>query len=58
MVVLVKTMFVVKRQIIRGHQSLTIPYELAKKLRGKFMRVEFDGNNLVYEPIDEGTEAI
>jgi hypothetical protein len=49
-----KFMFIVKRQVIRGHQFLTIPRPLADKLNGRFMKVRIVGNRLIYEPILEG----
>jgi len=50
-------MFIVKRQVFRGHQFLTIPRPLANKLSGRYMKVKIVGNRLVYEPILESGDS-
>ncbi len=52
-----KFMFIVKRQVIRGHQFLTIPRPLADKLNGRFLMVRIVGNRLIYEPILESGDS-
>jgi hypothetical protein len=49
-----KSIIVVKRQIVRGHHFVTIPHELVEGIDGDYMKVSLQGKRLVYEPINEG----
>lgn len=52
-----KSIIVVKRQIVRGHHFVTIPHELVEGIDGDYMKVSLQGKRLVYEPINEGDET-
>lgn len=44
---------VVKLRHSRGHSFVSVPKEFTGWIRARYLRVSFDGDRLIYEPLEE-----